>query len=87
MQTRQQQAPAAAAAAIDPAKCCAPPAKAVVLGWPGAVGLVPFMEMLLTRSDGHGVPSDTDGAERVIILSGAGEGQLVPQGAVTVEVY
>ena len=44
------------------------------------------MEMLLTRSDGHGVASETYGAERVIILSGAGDGQLVPQGARTVEV-
>ena len=44
------------------------------------------MEILLTRSDGHGVASDMDGAERVIILSGAGDGQLVPQGARTVEV-
>jgi len=60
--------------------------KAVVLGWPGAVGLVPFPEMLLTMSDGHGVPSETAGAERVIILSGAADGQLVPQGARTVVV-
>ena len=45
------------------------------------------MEMLLTRRDGHGVPSDEGGAERVIVLSGAGDGQLVPHGARTVEVY
>ena len=44
------------------------------------------MEILLTRSDGHGVPSDMDGAERVINLSGAGDGQLVPHGARIVEV-
>lgn len=80
-------APAAAATAIDPPMCCAAPANAVDLGWPGAVGLLPFMEMLLTRSDGHGVASEAYAAERVIILSGAGDGQLVPQGATTVEVY
>lgn len=46
--------------------------------------LVAFMETLLTRSDGHGEVS-MGGALRVIILSAAGEGQEVPQGARTVE--
>ena len=41
--------------------------------------------MLLTINEGHGVPSDMDGAVRVMSLSGAGDGQAVPQGAVTVE--
>lgn len=49
------------------------------------VGLVPFVPMLLTIKDGQGVASDIDGAVRVIILSGAAEGQDVPQGAVTVD--
>lgn len=49
------------------------------------VGLVPFVPILLTMRDGHGVASDIDGAVRVIILSGAADGQEVPQGAVTVE--
>ena len=49
------------------------------------VGLVPLVPMLLTIKDGQGVPSDTDGAVRVISLSGAGDGQEVPQGAVTVD--
>ena len=48
--------------------------------------MLPFMEILLTRREGQGVASETIGAERVMVLSGAGEGQLVPQGAVTVEV-
>ena len=48
------------------------------------VGLVPFVPMLLTIKEGHGVASDIDGAVRVIILSGAGEGQEVPQGTMTV---
>lgn len=45
------------------------------------VGLVPLEPILLTIKDGHGVPSDMDGAVRVIILSGAADGQAVPQGA------
>ena len=64
----------------------APPANAVLFGWPGAVGLLPFMEMLLTSRDGQGVASETIGAERVMVLSGAAEGQDVPQGASTVDV-
>lgn len=46
---------------------------------------MPLVPMLLTIKDGHGVPSDMDGAVRVIILSGAGDGQAVPQGAETVD--
>ena len=49
------------------------------------VGFVPLVPMLLTIKDGQGVPSDIDGAVRVIILSGAGDGQAVPQGARTVD--
>ena len=49
------------------------------------VGLVPLVPILLTINDGQGVPSDIDGAVRVIILSGAGDGQAVPQGAETVD--
>ena len=41
--------------------------------------------MLLTIKDGQGVPSDMDGAVRVIILSGAGDWQAVPQRALTVD--
>lgn len=52
---------------------------------PVPVGFVPLMPMLLTIKDGQGVPSDIDGADRVIILSGAGDGQEVPQGARTVD--
>ena len=37
-------------------------------------------------SDGHGVPSEAAGVERVIILSAGADGQLVPQGARTVVV-
>ena len=48
-------------------------------------GFVPLVPMLLTINEGHGVPSDMDGAVRVIILSGAGEGHAVPQGADTVD--
>ena len=43
--------------------------------------------MLLTMRDGQGVPSDAEGAVRVISLSGAGDGQDVPQGAVTVDLH
>lgn len=46
--------------------------------------LVPFIEILLTMRDGQGDVS-MGAALRVIILSGAGEGHEVPQGAVTVE--
>lgn len=49
------------------------------------VGIVPLVPMLLTIKDGQGVPSDLDGAVRVIDLSGAGDGQAVPQGAETVD--
>lgn len=49
------------------------------------LGLVPLVPMLLTINDGHGVPSDMDGVVRVIILSGAADGQEVPQGARTVD--
>lgn len=44
-----------------------------------------FVPMLLTIRDGQGVPSDADGVVRVIILSGAADGQDVPQGARTVD--
>lgn len=43
--------------------------------------------MLLTIKDGQGVASDIDGAVRVIILSGAADGQEVPQGARTVDLH
>lgn len=46
--------------------------------------LVPFMATLLTMRDGQGEVS-MGAALRVIILSGAAEGQEVPQGAKTVE--
>ena len=46
--------------------------------------LVAFMATLLTRRDGQGDVS-MGGALRVIILSGAAEGQEVPHGAMTVE--
>ena len=46
--------------------------------------LVPFIAILLTIRDGQGDVS-MGAALRVIILSGAGEGHEVPQGAVTVE--
>lgn len=46
--------------------------------------LVAFVATLLTRRDGQGEVS-MGGALRVIILSGAAEGQEVPQGARTVE--
>lgn len=49
------------------------------------MGFVPFVPMLLTIKDGQGVASDMDGAERVIILSGAADGHDVPQGAETVD--
>lgn len=49
------------------------------------VAFVPLEPMLLTIRDGHGVPSDMEGAVRVIILSGAADGQEVPQGARTVD--
>ena len=49
------------------------------------LGFVPFVPMLLTIKDGQGVPSDMDGAVRVIDLSGAGDGHEVPQGAMTVD--
>jgi len=51
------------------------------------VGFVPLVPMLLTIKDGQGVPSDIDGAVRVIILSGAADGQEVPQGARTVDLH
>ena len=46
--------------------------------------LVAFMDTLLTMRDGQGEVA-MGGALRVIILSGAGEGQEVPQGARMVE--
>ena len=46
--------------------------------------LVAFMGTLLTMRDGQGEVS-IGGALRVIILSGAAEGQEVPQGARIVE--
>ncbi len=46
--------------------------------------VVAFMAMLLTLTDGHGDVS-MGGALRVIILSGAADGQEVPHGARTVE--
>lgn len=46
--------------------------------------LVVFIDILLTMTDGHGEVS-IGGALRVIILSGAGEGHDVPQGAAMVE--
>ena len=76
---------AAATPPSDPATRLAPaPVK-----WDGVgVGpvltlLVAFVATLLTRREGQGDVS-IGGALRVIILSGAGEGQEVPQGAMTV---
>lgn len=54
------------------------------MGEPVVTPLVAFIATLLTRRDGQGEVS-MGGALRVIILSGAGEGQEVPQGARTVE--
>lgn len=62
----------------------APPAKWVGVGEPVVTPLVAFIATLLTRRDGQGEVS-MGGALRVIILSGAAEGQEVPQGATTVE--
>lgn len=77
---------AAMTAPTDPATWLAAPVKWVGWGEPVVTeGLVPFVPMLLTIKDGQGVPSDMDGAVRVIILSGAGDGQEVPQGARTVD--
>ncbi len=73
-------------APTDPATWFAAPVKEVGWGEPVlTVAFVPFVPMLLTIKDGQGVPSDIDGAERVIILSGAADGQEVPQGARTVD--
>ena len=58
--------------------------KWVGVGDPGVTPLVPFIELLLTLTDGQGDVS-IGGALRVIILSGAAEGHEVPQGAKTVE--
>lgn len=82
-------AAAAATPAKDPARWLAPPAKGVGEGEPVVTEppLVPFVPTLLTMRDGHGVASDTDGVLRVIILSGAAEGQAVPQGASMVDYY
>ena len=68
----------------DPATWLAPPAKWVGVGEPVVTPLVAFIATLLTRRDGQGEVS-IGGALRVIILSGAAEGQEVPQGAKTVE--
>ena len=68
----------------DPATWLAPPAKWVGFGEPVVTPLVAFSATLLTMRDGQGEVS-MGIALRVIILSGAGEGQEVPQGAVTVE--
>ena len=68
----------------DPAMWLAPPAKWVGVGEPVVTPLVAFIATLLTRRDGQGEVS-MGGALRVIILSGAAEGQEVPQGATTVE--
>lgn len=68
----------------DPATWLAPPAKWVGVGEPVVTPLVAFIATLLTMRDGQGEVS-MGGALRVIILSGAAEGQEVPQGAVTVE--
>lgn len=68
----------------DPATWLAPPAKWVGVGEPVVTPLVAFMATLLTMRDGQGEVS-MGGALRVIILSGAAEGQEVPQGAMTVE--
>lgn len=54
------------------------------MGEPVDTPLVAFIATLLTMRDGQGEVS-MGGALRVIILSGAGEGQEVPQGARTVE--
>ena len=54
------------------------------MGEPVVTPLVAFIATLLTRRDGQGEVS-VGGALRVIILSAAGEGQEVPQGARTVE--
>jgi len=78
---------ATATAPIDPATWLAAPGKEVGEGAPVIMGFVPLPapEMLLTSKDGHGVPSDMDGAVRVIILSGDADGHEVPQGARTVD--
>ena len=68
----------------DPATWSAPPAKWVGVGEPVLTPLVVFIATLLTMRDGHGEVS-MGAALRVIILSGAGEGQEVPQGARTVD--
>ena len=78
---------AAAATAIPPkdaATWSAPPTKWVGEGEPVVTPLVAFVAILLTIRDGQGEVS-MGGALRVIILSGAAEGQEVPQGAMTVE--
>lgn len=54
------------------------------MGEPVFTPVVAFIATLLTMRDGQGDVS-MGGALRVIILSGAGEGQEVPHGARTVE--
>lgn len=73
---------------ITPAEAAilvAPPVKGVGEGAPVAEGLLELPFMLLMTKDGQGVPSDIDGLDRVTVMSGAGEGQAVPQGATTVD--
>ena len=82
--TKATAAAARAAPPRDPATWLAPPVKWVGVGVPVLTPLVPFIATLLTMRDGQGDVS-IGGALRVIILSGAGEGQDVPQGARTVE--
>ncbi len=82
--TKARAAAARATPPRDPATWLAPPAKWVGVGEPVVTPLVAFIATLLTRRDGQGEVS-IGGALRVIILSGAAEGQEVPQGAMTVE--
>lgn len=82
--TKATAAAARAAPPRDPATWLAPPVKWVGVGVPVLTPLVAFIATLLTMRDGQGEVS-IGGALRVIILSGAGEGQEVPQGAKTVE--
>lgn len=83
-------ATAAAMAPTEPPIWTAPPVKCVDVGGIGEafIGLVPLPApaMLLTLRDGHGVLSDAFAELRVIIFGAAADGQLVPQGAVTVDV-
>ena len=56
------------------------------VGFKVAVGLVPFMAMLLTIKDGQGLVSVGLGMLRVMDLSGMPVGHDVPHGASTVVV-